>query len=123
MASGGRVVEHLRRMLPDPRHTVAFTGYQALGTRGRALQEGAHEVKIHGRYVRVRAHVVTDGGFSVHADADELLGWLRSIPGPPRTVYVVHGEPGARGRLAERIREELDCAVATPRLGERVVLD
>lgn len=122
MATGGRVVHHLRTMLPDRRNTVILTGYQAVGTRGRALQEGAHEVKIQGRYVRVRAEVVTDNGFSVHADADELVGWLLEMPEPPTTVHVVHGEPDAAEALAQRIRAALDCAVGVARLGERVLV-
>jgi metallo-beta-lactamase family protein len=122
MATGGRVVHHLRHLLPQARNTVVLSGYQAVGTRGRQLQEGAHEVKMMGSYVRVRAEVVTDPGFSVHADADEVLGWLGELPEPPESVYVVHGEPEASGALAERIRAQLDCAVAVPRVGERVRL-
>ena len=123
MATGGRVVHHLRHLLPQPRNTVVLTGYQAVGTRGRDLLDGAHEVKIMGRYVRVRAEVVADDGFSVHADADELLEWLALMPSPPETVYLVHGEPEARESFAARIRESLDCTVVVPRLGERVVVD
>ncbi len=76
MATGGRVLHHLAHQLGDPRNCVVFTGYQALGTRGRDLVEGARQVKVHGRYVRVRAEVVRDEEFSVHADADEVLDWL-----------------------------------------------
>jgi metallo-beta-lactamase family protein len=123
MATGGRVVHHLRALLPERRNTVVLTGYQAMGTRGRALQDGAHEVKIQGHYVRVRAEVVTDGGFSVHADSKELLGWLLEMPEPPQTVYIVHGEPPAAEALAERIRSACDCSVAVARLGERVLVD
>lgn len=123
MATGGRVVHHLRSLLPDRRNTVVLTGYQAVGTRGRALQEGAHEVKIQGHYVRVRADVVTDDGFSVHADAGELVSWLLDMPRPPDTVYVVHGEPEAAQALAARIRAATECAVAVARLDERVLLD
>ena len=123
MATGGRVVHHLRSMLPNPRNTVVLTGYQAVGTRGRQLQEGARELKVMGQYVRARAEVVTDEGFSVHADAGELLQWLTELPEPPEAVYVVHGEPRASSGLAERIREVLDCPVAVPRLGERVLVD
>src|SRR5665647_2074111 len=100
MASGGRVVHHLRHMLPDHRNTVVLTGYQAIGTRGRALLDGARELKMFGRYVPVSAEVVADEEFSVHADADEILGWLRQMPQPPETVYVVHGERGASEGLA-----------------------
>jgi metallo-beta-lactamase family protein len=123
MATGGRVVQHLRQLLPNQRNCVVLTGYQAVGTRGRDLLEGAREVKIMGQYVRVRAEVVADDEFSVHADADELLGWLQQMPTPPQTVYLVHGEPDASAALAARVRDALDCAVVTPRLGERVLAD
>ena len=123
MANGGRVVHHLAGMLPDPRHTVLLTGYQAVGTRGRALADGAHEVKIAGSYVPVRAEIAHDEGFSVHADADELLGWLHDLPSPPESVFVIHGEPPSAQALAGRIRAELDAAVVVPRLGERVRID
>ncbi|HEY7717963.1 MAG TPA: MBL fold metallo-hydrolase [Pedococcus sp.] len=122
MASGGRVVHHLQHLLPDRRNAVVLTGYQAVGTRGRALAEGAREVKIMGRYVPVRAEVVVDEEFSVHADASELLEWLVRIPRPPETVYVVHGEPEAAHALAGRIRHEMGWTVAVPRLGERVLV-
>jgi metallo-beta-lactamase family protein len=123
MATGGRVVHHLRNLLPHPRNSVVLTGYQAVGTRGRDLVEGAREIKIMGQYVRVRAEVVADDEFSVHADADELLGWLQQLPTPPETVYLVHGEPDASDALAQRVRKAFDCPVVVPRLGERVVAD
>lgn len=123
MASGGRVVHHLQSLLPDPRNTVLLTGYQAIGTRGRALVDGAREVKIMGRYVPVRAEVVLDEEFSVHADASELVDWLLRIPEPPETVYVVHGELGAAESLADRLRRETGWTVVVPRLGERVLVD
>lgn len=123
MASGGRVVHHLRHLLPDRRHCVVLTGYQAVGTRGRALLDGARELKMMGRYVPVRAEVVEDEEFSVHADASELVAWLRQMPEPPETVYVVHGEPGAAESLAERIRGEIGCVAVVPRLEERVLVD
>ena len=120
MASGGRVVHHLASMLPDPRHTVLLSGYQAVGTRGRALAEGAHEVKIAGSYVPVRAEIAQDEGFSVHADADELVAWLREVPDEPDTVFVNHGETRSAEALASRIRDEMSSAVVVPRLGERI---
>jgi metallo-beta-lactamase family protein len=122
MATGGRVVHHLASLLPHPDNTVVLTGYQAVGTRGRALQEGARQVKIHGQYVRVRAEIVVDSTFSVHADASELVAWLGEMPEPPETVYVVHGEPDASAALAEQVRTSLDTTVVVPRLGERVVV-
>ena len=102
---------------------MLLTGYQAVGTRGRHLQEGAREVKIAGHYVPVRAEIVTLDDFSVHADADELLAWLGDLPEPPETVHVVHGEPAAAQALADGIRKGFDCAVSVPRYGERVLLD
>jgi metallo-beta-lactamase family protein len=122
MATGGRVVHHLASLLPHPKNTVVLSGYQAVGTRGRALQEGARQVKIHGQYIRVRAEIVVDPTFSVHADAQELTAWLCEMPQPPQTVYVVHGEPAASATLAARIRDTIDTTVVVPRLGERVVL-
>lgn len=123
MASGGRVVHHLRHLVGDRRNTVVLTGYQAVGTRGRALLDGAAELKMHGRYVPVRAEVVSDAGFSVHADADEVLAWLGAMPEPPGIVYVVHGEPESSAALAARVRAELGWRAVVPRRGERVRLE
>jgi metallo-beta-lactamase family protein len=123
MASGGRVVHHLAHQLPDPRNCVVLTGFQAVGTRGRDLVEGARHVKMHGRYVQVRAEVVQVPDFSVHADADELTAWVASAPSLPRTVYVVHGEARASAALAHRLEDELGVCAVVPRLGERVRLD
>lgn len=123
MATGGRVVHHLQHMLPDPRHTVVLTGYQAVGTRGRQLAEGATELKMFGGYVPVRAEVVVDEGFSVHADATELLAWLQELPSAPETVYVVHGEPRSSRSLAAMVRAETGWCVAVPHLGEKVRVD
>jgi metallo-beta-lactamase family protein len=122
MATGGRVVHHLKHLLADRRTTVLLVGYQAVGTRGRALADGAGELKIHGRYVPVRAEVVVLDEFSVHADADELLGWLSRAPAEPGMVFVNHGEADGSRVLAERIRTELDWCAVVPRPGERVVV-
>ena len=122
MASGGRVVHHLRHMLPDRHNAVVLVGFQAAGTRGRDLVEGATELKMHGRYVPVRAEVLQVDAFSVHADSDELVGWLSSTPTPPSIVYVVHGEPESSRALADRIRDELGWLAVVPRDGERVRL-
>jgi metallo-beta-lactamase family protein len=123
MATGGRVVHHLRHQLPDPRNTVVLTGYQAAGTRGRQLLEGARQVKLHGRYVPVHAEVVQIPDFSVHADGGEVVRWLSRMPSPPRTTYVVHGEPTSSAALAARIRAELGWNTVVPTFGERVRLD
>jgi metallo-beta-lactamase family protein len=122
MATGGRVVHHLARFLPDERTSVILVGYQAPGTRGSSLLGGARELKIHGRYVRVRASVVNLPAFSVHADADEIIGWLRTASGTPRGVYLVHGEPGPARVLADRIEDELGWTAAVPLLDEVVRL-
>jgi metallo-beta-lactamase family protein len=123
MASGGRVVHHLAHQLPDTRNCVVLTGYQAVGTRGRQLLEGARQVKIHGRYVPVRAEIVDVPSFSVHADAAEIVDWLSQAPEQPDVVYVVHGEPAASASLAVRIQDELGWTAVVPRHGERVRLD
>ena len=120
MASGGRVLHHLKHMLPDPSNTVVIAGFQAVGTRGRALVDGATQVKIHGEYIPVRAEVADVEGFSVHADADELLAWLGTAAAPPKVVYVVHGEAAASAELARRIGAELGWLAVVARDGERV---
>jgi metallo-beta-lactamase family protein len=122
MGTGGRVVHHLKALLPDKDNTIVLVGYQAVGTLGRALQDGAEQVKIHGKYVKVRAEIVTVGAFSVHADADELIDWIRSADKLPKQVFINHGEPDASEALAERIRRELDIVAVVPEPGERVAV-
>ena len=123
MASGGRVVHHLAHWLPDRRNTVVLVGYQAEGTRGRRLLDGERELKMLGRYVRVRADVVDLPAFSVHADSDELFDWVSAAETKPNTVFVVHGEKSASRALANTISERLDWTTAVPRHAERVRLD
>jgi metallo-beta-lactamase family protein len=120
MASGGRVTHHLKAALPDRRNCVLLVGYQAVGTPGRMLLDGVHELKIHGQYVPVRAEIVEIEAFSVHAGARELIGWLAGTREPPQQVFVNHGEPEAAEALAARIREQLDVAVDVAVSGERV---
>jgi metallo-beta-lactamase family protein len=123
MATGGRVVHHLKHLLPDPRNTVVLVGFQAAGTRGRDLAEGARQLKIHGRYVPVRADVAVVDEFSVHADAYELMHWLAQLPNPPKTCYVVHGEPSGSRALADRLSHQLGWCAVVPKHLERVRLD
>ncbi len=123
MATGGRVLHHLRRRLPDPKTTVLLVGYQAVGTRGRLLQDGAASVKMLGEVVPVRARVRTIHGLSAHADADGLVRWLRTPGGPPSRVFVVHGDPGPAATLAARIGNELGWPATVPADGERLALD
>ncbi|TDO48322.1 metallo-beta-lactamase family protein [Kribbella sp. VKM Ac-2571] len=120
MATGGRVLYHLARLLPGKRNTVILPGFQVPGTRGRALLDGARSIKIHGRYIPVRAQVVGLSEFSAHADSDELIDWLSAAPSAPETVYVVHGEDHARAELARRIQDELEWTAVTPSHLERV---
>ena len=120
MATGGRVLHHLKRLLPDPANHVVFAGFQAGGTRGAHLVGGAREVKIHGEWHPVNASVTQLDGFSAHADADELLDWMRRLHRPPQQVYVVHGEPEAADRLRHRIVDELGWPARVPEHGERV---
>jgi metallo-beta-lactamase family protein len=107
MATGGRVLHHLKRVLPDARNTVLFVGYQAPGTRGRALVEGAQEVRIHGQFIPVSARVERIDSMSAHADCPEILRWLRGFTAPPATTYVVHGEPRGMQALQAAITREL----------------
>lgn len=123
MATGGRVLHHLARRLPDPRNAVVLVGYQAAGTRGRSLLEGAQALKLLGRYVPVRAEVVDAGGFSVHADEREILDWLTHAPTPPRVAFAVHGEPEASLALQAAIARERGWSAVVPQDGERVRLD
>jgi metallo-beta-lactamase family protein len=105
MATGGRIIHHLRTRLPDPRTTVLFPGYQAAGTRGRAMQQGATTVRIFGEDVPVRARVVTIDGLSAHADREDLLRWLGGRRGAPDAIWIVHGEPVAAEALRLAIHE------------------
>jgi metallo-beta-lactamase family protein len=117
MATGGRVLHHLKHLAPDPRHHIVFPGFQVGGSRGARLVAGATEVKIHGEHVPVRARVSQLEGFSGHADADGILAWLRTLPRPPRRAFVVHGEPEAADRLRGRIQDELGWAARVPEHG------
>lgn len=121
MATGGRVLHHLEHMLPDYRHTVLIVGYAAAGTRARQLSAGARQIKIHGRYVTVRADIAQIDAFSAHADSDELLAWA-TAEAPPETTYLVHGEPDAAAAIAERLRTEYDWKAVVAREHERVLI-
>jgi metallo-beta-lactamase family protein len=122
MATGGRVLHHLKRYAPDPKNTILFAGFQAGGTRGAAMISGADRIKIHGGYVPVRAHVANLDMLSAHADADEILRWLRGFRRAPKIAFVTHGEPAAADALRHRIEEELGWRVLVPDQGEKVEL-
>ncbi|MFT7724474.1 MAG: MBL fold metallo-hydrolase [Roseateles sp.] len=120
MATGGRVLNYLETLAPQPQHHIAFPGFQAGGTRGARMVAGEREVKIRGRWVPVNAEISHLDGFSGHADAHGLLQWLRALPRPPEQVYVVHGEPAAADALRVRIQDELGWPVRVPQHGETV---
>ena len=122
MATGGRVLHHLTRCLPDHRNTVLLPGFQAAGTRGRLLQDGARTVRIHGQEVPVRARIETIDGLSAHADQTELLRWMRGFTRPPRQTYLVHGEPKGAEALAAIIRSELRWTASVAEDGATVSL-
>ncbi len=114
MATGGRVLHHLIAFAPDHRNTILFSGFQAAGTRGRKLLEGAREVKIFGQWIPVQAETAELPMLSAHADADELMRWLSGFRRPPRRVFIVHGEPDASEALRERIGRELGWEAVVP---------
>lgn len=118
MANGGRIVHHLLRRLSQEETIVLFTGYQAEGTLGRRLLEGEPEVSIMGQEVQVRARIEKLNALSAHADRNEMLKWLGNFKTPPRTTFLVHGEPEAQDALAEKIRAELGWQVAIPEFGD-----
>jgi metallo-beta-lactamase family protein len=123
MATGGRVLHHMEKRLADPSTTILLTGFQAAGTRGRALQQGTGALKMHGTFVPVAATVTTVNGLSAHADREETLAWLSRFRGAPGRTYVVHGEPGPAEGLAAAIRERLRWKAEVAADGAIVALD
>jgi metallo-beta-lactamase family protein len=122
MATGGRILHHLRKRLPDGRNTVIFAGFQAVGTRGRRLVDGAQEVKIYGEFVPVRARIERLENLSAHADSYEILRWLGGFKRAPEKVYLVHGEPGAQEALKNKIVEKFGWSVEIPEYLQRFEL-
>ena len=123
MATGGRVLHHIKRFAPDPRNTILFAGFQAGGTRGAAMTQGAESVKMFGEYVPVRAEIDNLHMLSAHADANEIMVWLKHFREPPRTTFIVHGEPGPADSLRHRIEEELGWTCRVPEDRETAELD
>jgi metallo-beta-lactamase family protein len=117
MATGGRVLHHLAHHAGNHRNMIILTGYQAPGTRGATLASGAKSVRIHGRDVELNAEVVQLQSASAHADAKQILAWLRTMPQAPDQVYVVHGELAASDELRKRIKHELGWRVMMPEHG------
>ena len=122
MASGGRVLHHIKAFGRDPRNTIMFAGFQAPGTRGRALIDGLRDVKIHGDWIEIRAEIADLTSLSAHADSDQLLAWLKGFEAPPRQTLVVHGEPNASRALHDRIGRELGWRSTVAAMGEELIL-
>ncbi|HJR69123.1 MAG TPA: MBL fold metallo-hydrolase [Gammaproteobacteria bacterium] len=122
MATGERVLHHLKAALPNGNNTVLFVGYQAAGTRGAHLVNGSPDTKIHGEIIPVNARIEKIDSMSAHADANELMTWLGHFDTPPAKLFLVHGEPEPMSALASRIRTELRWDVAAPAWKEQVTL-
>lgn len=123
MMTGGRVLHHAMRLVPNPEATIVFVGYQAAGTTGRRILDGEQEVKIMGQWVPVRCRNARIGGFSAHADWSEVLRWLGGMEsGVPRTTFLTHGEPEAATAMGEHIKNKFGWNVHVPQYGEKVDL-
>lgn len=123
MATGGRVVHHLKAYAPDARNAIVFAGFQAAGTRGSSIVGGAKEVKIHGEWIPVRAEVARLDGLSAHADREDLLAWVAALPRAPRHIYVTHGEPEAADVLRQAIEERHRWPCSVPEYLETATLE
>jgi len=122
MATGGRVLHHLEHYAADPKNTILFTGFQAGGTRGAAMVAGAQSIKMYGHYIPVRAEVHNLSMLSAHADQQELLRWAGSFKTPPRTTFIVHGEPQGADALRHALEEKLGWNCVVPDHGQNEVL-
>jgi metallo-beta-lactamase family protein len=122
MATGGRVLHHLKEIAPDERNTILFAGFQSGGTRGAALVSGSDAIKIHGEYVPVRAEVVNLDTMSAHADYSEMLDWLSQVKRAPRHVFITHGEPAAADALRRKISERFGWSCSVPEYRDTAAL-
>jgi metallo-beta-lactamase family protein len=118
MMTGGRVLHHAIRLVPLPEATIVFVGFQAAGTTGRRILDGEPQVKILGQWAPVRCRIEKIGGFSAHADWQEILSWLGKLEAPPRRIFTTHGEPHASEAMAQHIRERFGWNVQVPSYGE-----
>lgn len=123
MATGGRVLHHLRRFAPDQRNTVLFAGYQAEGTRGALILSGVRTIRIHGQDVPIAAEIRNINALSAHADADETLAWLKSGRVTPKRTFITHGELRAAAALQNRITKELGWSSVVPEMGQEASLN
>ena len=122
MLTGGRVLEYMKHLAPHENNIILLIGYQAEGTRGRALQNKAHEIKIHGKYYPVKARVVEISGLSAHADQSELIQWLKHFKHLPEKIFLVHGESSAQEALRVKIHDEFNIPVDIQKQNEEKVL-
>jgi len=122
MATGGRVLHHIKKLATDHRNALVFVGFQASGTRGEALVTGAESVKIHGQYVSIKAEVHNLSMLSAHGDANDLIRWLSPIKTPPKWVYITHGEPNAADMLRRKIEERYSWNCCVPDYLQSVTL-
>ncbi len=122
MATGGRVLHHLKSLAPNPKNLILFVGFQAAGTRGEAIVRGTDYVKIHGQSIPIRAEIASIDTLSAHADADEILNWLKSFSEPPKMTFITHGEPLASEMLRKKIEEELRWPCTIPDYLQTVTL-
>ncbi len=122
MLTGGRVLHHAMRMLPDPKATIVFVGYQAAGTTGRRIEDGEKEVRIMKHWIPVHCRVKQVQGFSAHADWKDVLRWLADLKVTPKTVFTTHGEPEAAEAMAEHIRERFGWKVVVPHYEQTIEL-
>ncbi|MBT4153610.1 MAG: MBL fold metallo-hydrolase [Candidatus Magasanikbacteria bacterium] len=120
MMTGGRIIHHAKRYLSDPKSALILVGYQAQGTLGRRLYEGAEKVKIHGEEVPVRCHIRAIGALSAHGDSTKLLSWVRNAEKRPAKVYCIHGEAHEATALAHKVRDDLDIPTFVPELGDTI---
>jgi metallo-beta-lactamase family protein len=123
MMTGGRVLHHAMRILPNENATVIFVGFQAAGTTGRRIQDGEREVKIMKNWIPVRCHVERVEGFSAHADWKAVIRWLEGLPAAPKMVFTTHGEPDAAAAMAQHIRDRFGWNVIVPAYEQRVELE
>jgi metallo-beta-lactamase family protein len=123
MCTGGRIKHHLANNITRPESTILFVGFQAQGTLGRILIEGAADVRLFGQFLPVRARIAKINGFSGHADREELDRWLAGIKQAPRRVFVIHGEPNAAEAFAAQVRQRHNWPVTVPSYGETAELE
>jgi metallo-beta-lactamase family protein len=123
MATGGRVLHHLKTLAPDRRNSIVFAGFQAGGTRGARMLAGESSIRIHGEEIAIKAEVLSLPGMSAHADAQQIIQWLKTLRQPPKEIFLNHGEPAAADALRQRIEREFNWQVSVPLLNQKIVLE